>query len=125
LQEQKDGNKLLHSITSEQNQQHHWDQIPDTNPKCQFHPRTVNSNQQNELWSNLWIRTYRPQAITTKNDETISISEVKRMDIRGCNKSHLHDILFLRITKEKNHWSANALFRPSVVNRGSKKIAVC
>lgn len=44
----KDRNKLLHSITSEQNQQHHWDQIPDTNPKCHFHLRTVNSNQQNE-----------------------------------------------------------------------------
>jgi hypothetical protein len=41
-------------------------------------------------------RAYPPQSITTKNDEMISISKVKRMDIWGCNKTHLHNILFLR-----------------------------
>ena len=33
--------------------------------------------------------TYPPEAITTKNDEVLSICEVKRMNFWGCNNTHL------------------------------------
>lgn len=39
-------------------------------------------------------RTYPPQSIATKNDEMISISKVKWMDIWGRNKTHLHDVYY-------------------------------
>lgn len=48
LQEQKRQNQHLHSITSGQSQQHHWDQIPETNKKCHFHLKIVKLKAANE-----------------------------------------------------------------------------
>ena len=128
LQEKKDRNKLLHSITSEQNQQHHWDQIPDTNPKCYFHPRTVNSNQQNKLWSNLWIRKgHTPQKPSQPRMMKRSLSVRSKEWISGvatsptcmaCYSSELQE-------EKKKLVCKYALVRPSVVNRRLKKIVGC
>ena len=41
-----------------------------------------------------WEKIYPPQAIAAKNDEAVSLHQVKRMNIWDCNDTHLQEPYF-------------------------------